>query len=399
MFDRILDLSSTLKIKSLFLFGPRQTGKTTYLGKQFGNALNINLLHSQKQLELLGHPHRLREIIKTFKPANNQDGRLIIIDEIQKIPALLDEVHLHIEEYKNDRFILTGSSARKLKKTGINLLGGRARMHRLEPIVHPERKKQDISWRKSLQWGGLPAVLLSENPANELYDYIDVYLNEEIKAEALVRSLPAFSRFLEIAAANNAEQVVYDAIASDVGGISAVTIKEYFQVLEDTLVGSRLHAFQKTVKRKPVSSPKFYFFDTGIANTLLKRNDIMEKTPEYGQALEHLVYCELRAFVSYRIPKRYELFFWRTQSRHEVDFILLNPDQEITAIEVKAASNVTDRHLAGLRAIKQETGIKIIHSIIVCNESSPRTTEDGIQILPVEQFLDFLWSQGPGAAS
>ncbi len=390
MFERILNINPILQRKSLFLLGPRQTGKSTFLKKYFPNNLYINLLNTELHQDLLKRPHHIKEIINAYKHQHDSNsGTTIIIDEIQKIPELLDEIHDHIQNNEQDRFILTGSSARKIKKAGINLLGGRAKMQQFFSLIAPERKTKSVSWQEALQWGGIPSILLSSNKRSDLLDYINIYINEEVKAEGLVRNLPSFSKFLDIAATTNTEQIVYESIASDVS-VSAVTVKEYYQILEDTLIGHRLYPFSKSIKRKSVVSPKFYFFDTGVANALLRHFELKTDTPEYGHALEHFIYCELQAFISYNEPEG-QLFFWRTHTKSEVDFIFQDKNHNLFAIEVKATENVTDKHLKGIRAFAEEKQLPIKHKIVVCLEPMTRQTTDKILITPVKNFLENLW--------
>ena len=291
MIERLLDLTKILNKKSIFIFGPRQTGKTTFLKHTYPDAIYINLLNTQLQIELLNEPFRLNQIIQA-----SEGKTLIIIDEIQKVPIILDEVQNIIQQNTTFRFILTGSSTRKIKKAGINLLGGRAKIISFSPFTYPEYTQAKISLNQVLQWGTLPQVILSEDPRSELIDYLSVYLKEEIKAEALARSLAQFSKFLELAATTVSEQIVYDSLCSDVG-VSAPTIKEYFQILEDTLIGRRLYPFAKTTKRKAMVSSKFYFFDVGIGNALLKRFSLHEKTSEYGTACEQYLFQEILACI------------------------------------------------------------------------------------------------------
>lgn len=401
-FLRILDFSKVLQRKSVFLFGPRQVGKSTYLREKFKTALYINLLNLNTQRELMANPERLREMITEYrknilqsksKKSNNGTvtSAVIIIDEIQKMPILLDEIHNHIENFKEDRFILTGSSARKLKKHGVNLLGGRAHQINFSAIVYPERNDAGITWKKVLQWGSLPSILLSEDPKEDLQDYVNLYLKEEIKEESLVRSLASFSSFLDMAATVNGQQLVYESLSSDVG-VSAVTIKEYFQILEDTLMAERLPAYRKGTRRKIHLTPKFYFFDTGVANTLLNRFNIKEKTPEFGVAFEQLIYIEIRSYINIYSRNNLSLFYLRTYDKQEIDFIVENQETKIWAIEAKGSSNVDDKQLKAIRSLEEE-GLKMQAKIVVTSGGVARTTKDGIDILPIDIFLQRLWSK------
>ncbi len=385
MIERILDLTNILNKKSIFIFGPRQTGKTTFLKHKYPNAVYLNLLNTQLQLELLNEPYRLNQIIETF-----EDDTLVIIDEIQKVPIILDEVQNIIQDNPGMRFILTGSSARKIKKAGINLLGGRAKIIAFSPLVYPEYNQAKKALSHVLQWGTLPQVILSDDPRSELIDYINVYLREEIKAEALVRSIAQFSKFLELAATTVSEQIVYDSLCSDVG-VSAPTVKEYFQILEDTLIGYRLYPFGKTTKRKAMASPKFYLFDVGVANALLKRFSLHEKTSEFGTACEQYVYQELSAYINLN-NKMISLYYWRSYEKYEVDFIVELENQQLVLIEVKSTKKITAKHLSGIDAFCEEKDVVIHRKIIICFESTKRVLQKNIVIYPFTEFLKDLWN-------
>ncbi len=374
MYDRTLNMSRLVSHKSFFLFGPRSTGKTTLLQSQFPDLEIINLLSSATYLSLARNPSKLRDIVREDTSA------IIIIDEIQKLPVLLDEIHYLIESTQN-HFILTGSSARKLKRSGVNLLAGRAWEANLFPLVSSEIDNFDIS--RYLKYGGLPQVYSSKYPEEELDAYINTYLKEEIQAEALVQKQLSFSRFLKLAGFSNTEQINYSNIANDTG-IPASTVRSYFSILEDTFTGFLLESWQESRRRKAVATPKFYLFDTGVANFLRGNNDIQEGSSEYGKVFEQFIAMELRAWLSYRRVKK-TLRFWRTRSGTEVDF-LLGRD---TAVEVKAANTIHDKHLKGLRALKEE-GI-FSQFILVSFDVTNRETADGIRILHWSRFLEMLW--------
>ncbi len=374
--ERTIDLSFTNK-KSCFLFGPRQTGKSTLLKSLFPYSPFFNFLSSDLFLKYSKRPSVFSEEVRAIK----DKSRPIIIDEIQKIPAILDEVHQLIED--GYLFILTGSSARKLKRGGANLLGGRARERHLFPFTSFELK--DFKLEHVINFGSLPSIYFSDDPHDDLTSYSGTYLKEEIQAEGLVRSLPYFSRFLEIAAVCNSEQINYAAIASDVG-VSAKTIKSYFEILEDTLIGEILNPYSKTKKRKAVSISKFYFFDVGVANNLAGRFNIEKKSELFGKCFEHFIYCEIRSFLAYTNDKR-KLTFWRTTSQREVDFII----GDDVAIEVKGTELVTSKHMKGLLAIAEEVQFK--HLIIVSLDSHERVVNSNIQILPYQIFLRRLWGK------
>ncbi len=373
-YERKLNINSVLKHKSIFLLGPRQTGKSTLLQHQFPEARFFNLLRADTFRELSAKPELLRQSLRP-------EDRLIILDEIQKLPALLDEVQFLIDQDPERRFILTGSSARKLKRSDANLLAGRAWTCHLHPLVSAELNFQRLHDR--LNRGSLPAVIDSPLPQEDLKAYVGTYLQEEIRAEGLTRSIENFSRFLDTAGLTNGEQVNFTKVAND-SGLPPKTVREYYQILVDTLVGLMLPPFQKTVKRKPVSTAKFYFFDVGVANCLMRRGEVLPGSAEFGRALEHLVALELRAYLDYSrldLP----LAFWRSLSKFEVDLVVADH----TAIEVKGKDRITDQDLKGLRALAEELPLK--NKIVVSLEAWNRQTEDGIQILGVEEFFRKLW--------
>lgn len=371
MYKRILDLQGDVKRKSVFLLGPRQTGKTSLLKQSFPKAKTYNLLQSDVFAKLVNRPQLIREEAKR--------GELILIDEIQKYPGLLDEVQYLVDEYKC-RFVLTGSSARKLKRGAANLLGGRAKMSHLFPLVSAEIPNFDLM--KSLNIGTLPSVYDSTNPGSDLQDYIGTYLQEEIQAEGIVRKIENFSRFLQTASLVNGELLNFENVASD-AQVPPRTIREYFHILEDTLIGTLLPPFLATKKRKPISTAKFYFFDVGVANILAGRESIKPKTELFGKVLEHFIFCEIKAFLSYSGDRR-EFAFWRSKSDFEVDFLI----GSTTAIEVKGTELVTERHLRGLVALSED--LKLKNKIVVSLDSRPRKISD-VHILPVKDFLHRLW--------
>ncbi len=376
MYQRALELDQLVSRKSFFLFGPRSTGKTTLLRTQFPDLEIINLLSSATYISLAGNPSKLQDIVRE-RLKNNQ---VVLIDEIQKIPELLDEIHNLIES-TSVHFILTGSSARKLKRSGVNLLAGRAWQANLFPLVSHEIDEFDII--RYLQFGGLPQVYTSQYPGEELDAYINTYLKEEVQAEALVQNQVTFSRFLKVASLSNTEQLNYANIASD-SGVPASTVRSYFTILEDTFIGFLLESWQESNRRKAVATPKFYLFDIGVANFLRGNNNIHEGSSEYGKAFEQFIAMELRAWLSYHRVKK-TLRYWRTRSRTEVDFLIGND----TAIEVKATRTIHDKHLKGLRALKEE---KIfLQYIVVSFDEMDRKTVDGIRCLHWSRFLNLLW--------
>lgn len=371
--SRILNLPELLKKKSIFLFGPRQTGKSWLVRETLKGCRVYNLLNHQTFLDLNQSPQKIRE---QLQPTD----RIVVIDEIQKLPELLDEVHLAIEENKV-HFLLTGSSARKLRRGGVNLLGGRAWSKTLHPFVSHELAESFDFWR-ALNYGLLPSIYFSESPEEDLKAYIGEYLKEEIAAEALVRSVPAFSRFLEVAALCQGQMINYTHIAND-AQVPKSTVQEYFQILRDTLVGYDLPAYQKTEKRKPITTSKFYFFDGGIVRALQKNEPMKQGSPNIGPAFENYLFHELKTYVDYKGVDA--LHYWRSTSQFEVDFILADK----TAIEAKAKRNIGPSDLRGLKALMEEKQLK--NYLVVCLEEKPRTV-DKIHILPWKMFLDQLWN-------
>ncbi|QQR82003.1 MAG: ATP-binding protein [Deltaproteobacteria bacterium] len=373
-YRRVLDLRK--ESKSIFLFGPRQTGKTYWLKKLFPESPFYNLLHADVFFRLNQKPHLIREEVLAKQNLNQP----IIVDEIQKIPSLLDEIQSLIEDHKV-KFILTGSSARKLKRSDTNLLGGRARVRHFYPLVSAEISHFDLS--KALNYGTLPSIYNSDDPEWDLETYVGVYLQEEIKAEGLTRKIENFTRFLQIAALYNAEILNFANVSNDCA-VPHRTVFEYFSILEDTLVGHLLPPYSKTKKRKAITTSKFYFFDVGVSNFLAGRKNIKPKTELFGKTLEHFIYTEIKAYLSYRHDTR-PLSYWHVQSDHEVDFLI----GDEVAIEVKGTENVSERHMSGIKALSEE--IKLKKKIIVSNDPHPRKVGD-IMILPIKVFLENLWS-------
>jgi uncharacterized protein len=370
--DRKLDLLSILKKKSCFLLGPRQTGKTSLISNTLAPYRSYNLLKTDVYLKLNQSPQRLREEI-------TDKDRIVIIDEVQKLPQLLDEIHNLIEE-RNIHFLLTGSSARKLRRGGVNLLGGRARTRRMHPFIFQELK-DNFDLLKALDTGLIPSIYFSDSPYEDLEAYSGSYLKEEIAAEAAVRNVPAFSRFLTIAGLCNGQMINYANISRD-AEVPKSTVQEYFQILRDTLMGDDLPAWNEFTKRKTVSTSKFYFFDIGVVRFLQNRKGLKEGSPEFGEAFEAYIYHEIKSYCDYKGGM--DLHYWRSKSGFEVDFIL----NGTTAIEVKGKKNITGHDQKGLRALKEEGMLK--NYIIVSLEDVPRIT-NGIHIKPWKNFLEELW--------
>lgn len=349
---------------------------------RFPGARYYDLLLSDVYRRFMSNPDLLREeILAADRASSSPPAGPIIIDEVQKVPDLLDEVHWLIEN-RQRRFILCGSSVRKLRRKHANLLGGRASRLELHPLVFPEIP--DFSLGQALNRGLLPRHYRHANPRRLIHAYVGDYLKEEIAAEALTRNIPAFSRFLEVAALSNGEIINFHNIAAECG-VSAPTVRSYFEILVDTLIGRFLPAFVKRAKRRLIGAPKFFLFDVGVAAQLAHRGEVAPESELFGKALEHFIYMELSAHSSYS-GLLYPLAYWRTASQFEVDFIL--GDREI-AVEVKATALATDRHLKGLRAFKEEYPHK--RYILVTRDAAPRRTADGIDILPWRVFLERLW--------
>ena len=380
---RVIDIQSRLKNKSLFLFGPRQTGKSSLIANQIQDDVRLSwtLLNARIRRRCQTDPGVLRDEIET---KGIKDG-LVIIDEIQKVPELLDEVHSLIEE-TDIRFLLTGSSARRLKEKCVNLLGGRAGKMSLHPFVWPEIRGFEPALDRILMYGLIPSAFLSDEPESVLDDYVNVYLKDEIAGEGLVRQLPKFERFLEVAAMTAAEEINYSNIASDVM-MSRASVTEWYGILYDTLIGFSVPPYTKTKKRKAVETERFYFFDTGLTRFLLGLNEISDSQTEYGKLFETYIAEELIAFLDYN-HRRERLSYWRTrQSSYEVDFVI----GDKVAIETKTTKQVNEaKDLRGLMALKEERIFR--KYIVVSRDVISRTTDDGIVLLPWTVFLDELWA-------
>ncbi len=374
MYKRLQAFKSAGK-ESSFLWGARQTGKSTLLKMLYPDAPYFDLLLANEFERFLNNPSLLHEILEA-----SPDASPVIIDEIQKLPGLLNEIQWLMVN-RNRHFILSGSSPRRILRSGGNLLGGRAVRNELYPLVYKEIPDFDLL--RALNHGLLPRHYISDEPAAMIDSYIGSYLRDEIMAEARVRNIASFSRFLETAAFSNGETVNYSNIATDCG-VSSPTIREYFQILEDTMTGRFLPSFQKKPKRRTVQAPKFWFFDIGIANKLLKRGTIAPGSESYGHAFEHFIYHELYAHSHYS-GLNYPLHFWKTASQIEVDFIL--GDHEI-AVEVKSTPQAGPRHFRGLKSFAEEYAVKQL--ILVSNDPYPRQSGN-IIVMPWKHFLDRLW--------
>lgn len=375
MLERIYRLNNELD-DSIFLFGARQTGKSTSLRLQFPNDIFIDLLDTDVKRRLSRRPALLYDMLKD-KPA----GTLIIIDEIPEAPELLNEVHRLISECSLT-FILCGSSTRKLKRKGHNTLGGRALPVYYYPLVSAEIPDFDID--RAVSFGMIPSHYLAKNPERRLAAYIDVYLKEEIKEEALVRNLGAFQRFLEVAAICDGEVVNNNNIAQECG-ISATTVSGYFDILEDTLIGYRIPAYTKVIQRRLIKAPRFYYFDIGVANHLMHRRQLVRGTPEYGHAFEHLVVQELVAWRHYTHQEE-KISYWRTYNGMEVDVII--GDARV-AIEIKSSDEIQTKHLKGLKAFGEEHPES--RRIIVSLDRFNRRIGD-IECIYILDFFKMLWT-------
>ncbi|MGM9688780.1 MAG: ATP-binding protein [Alloprevotella sp.] len=377
MIERKLQIDSDLE-DSIFLLGARQTGKSTFLRTRFPDSIYIDLLDTSVASRFKRAPSLLYDTL-----ADRPQGTLVIIDEIPEVPELLNEVHRLMSE-KGLVFILCGSSARKLKRKGYNTLGGRAYPMYLCPFVSAEIPDFDLN--RAINHGMLPPHYLAKNPSKRMAAYIDVYLKEEIKQEALVRNLAAFQRFLEVAALTDGEMINNNNIAQDCG-VSANTVAGYFDILEDTLVGFRLPAFAKVMKRRLVQAARFYYFDVGIVNHLLRRGELVRGTAEYGHAFEHFVIQELRAWLIYN-ERGEQLTYWRTHTGVEVDAVV--GDARI-AIEIKSVEEVLPRHVKGLKSFAAD--YPSARLVIVSLDPFNRRLGD-VECTYVLDFLKRLWAGG-----
>ncbi|MCX6131307.1 MAG: AAA family ATPase [Proteobacteria bacterium] len=375
---RLINIDLSSLERSVFILGPRQTGKSSFLRHQGPDkALQFNLLNTKLRQELEIKPWLLREQILALK----SQPKFVVIDEIQLIPELLNEVHLLIEE-SGICFLLTGSSARKLRRTGTNLLGGRADRYHFHPFSAMEIGVEEFDLLKALRYGLIPSVYFAKSPKRVLQAYASQYLEQEIRLEGLVRSLPAFSRFLEVAALRSGTQLKYESIAQD-SGVPRTTVHEYFSILYDTFLAFPLEPWTQSTKRKPAKSNKMYFFDLGVARYLAGLPLVEFKSKDIGDAMEHWIMHEIKTWIDSNALD-IDLHYWRTTTGIEVDFVLGNQ----VAIEVKAKNQVHDDDCKGLLAISEE-GIDALY--LVCLESKARK-HGKILILPWQDFLKKLWA-------
>ncbi len=380
MFRRALTLPARPS-QTFFLWGPRQTGKSSLLRETYPDATWIDLLRTDDFVRYRTRPALLREEL-----LDAARSRIVVIDEVQKAPALLDEVHWLIEN-RGLRFALCGSSARRVKRGHANLLGGRALRYELHGLVSREIGR-GFDVVRAVNHGFLPRHYLSDRPSALLRSYVDDYLKEEIAAEGLVRNLPAFSGFLTAAALSDGELVNFANIARECG-VSGPTVREHFQILVDTLLGRFLPAYTKRPKRRVIQAPKFYFADVGVVNHLARRGRVEPGSELFGKAFESWVHHELQAYRAYH-DLGYELAFWRTATGIEVDFVV---DDVRVAIEAKASVHVHESHLKGLREIAREHP-RVKRRVVVSLDARARRTEAGVEILPARTFAERLWGGG-----
>lgn len=365
--------------ETFFLWGPRQTGKSTLLKSIYPDALWIDLLKADVFRRYLNNPEFLRQ-----ETPSAEKALFIVIDEVQKLPVLLDEAHW-LHENRGVHFALCGSSARKVRRGHANLLGGRAVRYELFGFTAAELVP-DLKLNRLLNHGYLPPIYLSDRPQRLLNAYVANYLKEEVAAEGLVRNLPVFSNFLNMAALSDTETVNFSTIARDCG-VSSQTIKGHFQILEDTLLGKWLPSYRKRPKRRVAASAKFYFSDVGVVNFLAKRGRVEQGSELFGKAFENWCFHELTTYNAYNEAFA-ALFYWRLAGGTEVDFVI---NDMTLAIESKAVRKVSAQHLKGLRSLKADHPA-VKRRLVVCCEDRRRTTDDGIEILPAGDFVRRLWN-------
>lgn len=386
MYNRYLNMALPEK-QSAFLWGARKTGKSTYLKKAFPNSYRFNFLNTDLYFTFDKAPWLFREEVLSL--SQKYLDHHIIVDEVQKVPAVMDEIHFMIEEHKLS-FIMCGSSSRKMRAAGVNLLGGRAWKYSFFPLAYPEIK-ENFDLLTIFNNGLIPSHFEMKDATRSLNAYIIEYLASEIKAEGLVRNLASFNRFLESIAFCHGEMLNYSNIARDVG-VSSMTVKEYYQVLEDTLIGYFVQPYYKKASRRTISSiPKFYLFDVGVANRIKKTRLETLNGAEAGKSLEHYIFLELLAYIKLNsLDQRID--YWRTHTGIEVDFILncstLNP----IPVEVKISHNLHHTELKGLKTFMKEYNVKKGYLVCMVDRARKHTIEEGeIIIYPVKEFLEDLW--------
>jgi uncharacterized protein len=372
IFSRLLNIQLPAN-KSAFLWGPRKVGKSYWIKQHFKDAIIIDLLKTDVFADFVSRPSLLRE-------RYSDTSQMIVIDEVQMVPDILNEVHWMMEN-KQTSFLLTGSSTRKLRRSHANLLGGRAWRYTMTPLCTPEIGDFDIE--KALVSGFIPSHFISPEPIQELRAYLADYLKEEIAAEAVVQNIPAFAEFLNICALTSGELINYTNVARE-SGVSAKVVRNYFQILEDTLLGFRLSPWKKTPNRRLVESEKFYLFDIGVSNYLARRKPRLG-TPEFGKAFEHFIMMELKAYQAYKDPEC-RLHYWRTSTGLEVDFIL--GEMEV-ALEVKTSKRIDNIHTKNLRALADNHQLKRL--ILISFEPHPKILNGNIECMYWQDFLKQLW--------
>ncbi len=378
MYQRRLLLPPRPK-QSVFLWGPRQTGKTTLLKQTYPDALRLDLLKSDLLMRYLREPSLLREKLMAVP-----SPQPVVIDEIQKAPVLLDEIHYLIQG-KNQVFILCGSSARKVKQGHANLLGGRAIRYELLGLTAAELGNK-FKLERILNTGPLPSHYDHPRPPRALQSYVNDYLREEILQEGLVRNLPVFSDFLRVAAIGDTEVVNLSNIAREIG-VSVSTVRDHYSILTDTLMGEFLPAWTKRAKRRTIQAPKFYFRDVGVVNHLARRSGIQSGSELFGKAFENWLFHELSAHRRYS-ERFYDISYWRLTSGVEVDFILGHAQ---IAVEAKGKEKINTHDLKGLRQFRQEHP-SVKQCLVVSLEKKARLTNDDILILPYRAFIKKLWN-------
>jgi predicted AAA+ superfamily ATPase len=371
--NRLLNIELPPK-RSGFLWGPRKTGKTFWIKRRFGDCEFIDLLKTEVFADYASKPSLLRE--------RYQDSqKLIVIDEIQMVPDLLNEIHWLIEN-TDASFFMTGSSARKLRRKHANLLAGRAWRYTMAPLTFLET--QGFNIEQVMISGLLPPHFLSPDPIQDLRAYVADYLKEEIAAEAVIQNIPSFAEFLRVAALTCGELLNYTNVGRETG-VSAKVVRNYFQILEDTFLGHRIQPWRKVRKRRLIETEKFYLFDVGLTNYLARRTPKIG-TPEFGHSFEHYILMELKAYQAYRNPEL-DIRYWRTSTGFEVDFILGDMD---VALEVKGSQRVHTGHTRGLKALLEEHRVK--RAILISLDKQPRKVDSHIEVLPWQVFLESLWS-------
>ena len=364
----------TAPVDSFFLFGPRGTGKTTWLKQRLPNAVVVNLLDPETAREMASRPERLRELV-----LGNPDRADVVIDEVQRVPELLHVVHALIESEHAARFVLTGSSARKLRRGGVNLLGGRAAVRNMHPFMAAELPGFDL--HQALQFGMVPLITMARNPRDTLAAYASLYLEQEVKAEGLVRQVGRFARFLEVVSYSHGSVLTLTNVARD-AAVNRKTVEGFVDVLEDLLVSFKVPVFTKRARRATAVHPKFYFFDAGVFRSLRPDGPLDQPAEIDGTALEGLVAQQLRAWIAYT-PDEHELYYWRTRSGVEVDFVVYGTKQ-FAAIEVKNSDRVRPADLRGLKAFRQDYPEC---KVLLLYRGADKLEVDGIPCWPVERFL------------